>query len=113
MKTFKDVLKKLKISQEDFDKQTQNLSDDEIAYKQLKLIAKALNGDWIADFSNSNQRKYEPYFYYTGSAFVFHYSDCHYWNRSTRVGSRLCFKDAATATLAGKTFIDIYNKFLK
>lgn len=111
MKTFKDVLKKLKISQEDFDKSVENLSEDEIAYKQLKLIAKALNGDWVADFSNSNQRKYEPYFYYTGSAFVFH--GYYYWYQFTFVGSRLCYKDAATAILAGKTFIDIYNKFLK
>jgi|SRR5579863_6671599 len=111
MKNFKDVLKKLKISQEDFDKANSGLSDDEVAYRQLKLIAKALNGDWVADFSDGNQRKYEPYFYYSGSAFVFNCYDS--WLQFTDVGSRLCYKDAATAELAGKNFIDIYNKFLK
>lgn len=111
MKTFKQVLNTLKISQEDFDKSVQNRTEDEVAYIQLKLIAKALNGDWVADFSDSSQRKYQCYFYYNGSAFVF---NCYnFWFQLTCVGSRLCYKNAATAQLAGKNFIDIYNKFLK
>lgn len=111
MKTFKQVLNTLKISQEDFDKSVQNRTEDEVAYIQLKLIAKALNGNWVADFSDANQRKYQCYFYYNGSAFVFY--NYHYWDQSASVGSRLCYKDAKTAQLAGKNFIDIYNKFLK
>lgn len=89
----------------------EGLEDHEIAYRQLVLIAKILNGDWTPDFEDYNQYKYIPYFWKQNSSFVC--DDCHvWWASSTDVGSRLCFKDRETAVYAAKQFIDIYKIFL-
>ena len=37
---------------------------DEIAYRKLKTIAKALNEGWRPDWANSNEYKYWPWFVY-------------------------------------------------
>lgn len=79
-------------------------------FDKLTLVAKVLNEGWIADWNNTNEYKYEPYFKWTGSAFVFYGYNC--WCRFTRVGSRLCFKSSDLAIYAGKQFIDLYNKIL-
>lgn len=87
----------------------EGLEDHEIAYRQLVLIAKILNGDWIPDFENYNQYKYVPYFCVAPS---FVYSDYRGWASITCVGSRLCFKNRVTTEYAATTFIDIYRRFL-
>ena len=105
-KTFDDIVK---ASGEPF-VIPEGLEDHEIAYRQLVLIAKVLNGDWIADFENYDQYKYVPFFWKENEAFV--YVDYNVWRSTTDVGSRLCFKDRATAIYAAKQFIDIYRRFL-
>ena len=37
-------------------------SDDEIALRKLKTITRALNEGWKADWNDSNQQKWVPYF---------------------------------------------------
>lgn len=84
-----------------------------ILYKQQAVvIAKALNEGWIADYTNIDQTKYEPRFYYDSSAggFVFH--DYGRWSSATSVGSRLCFHSSKLAKYFGTQFIDIYRKYL-
>lgn len=103
MKTFEDILQGQEFK-------TDGLEDHEIAYRQLVLIAKVLNDGWVPDFENSNQYKYVPYFYKENGAFV--YNDYYIWSGYTFVGSRLCFKNKATAEYAATTFIDIYRRFL-
>jgi len=44
---------------------------DEIAYKKLKVIALALNEGTVLSFADSNQRKWYPWFEYSGSGFRF------------------------------------------
>lgn len=49
-------------------------SDDEIAYKKLKIITKALNQGWEKNWSNSNEYIYFPWFEMAkkpGSGFFF------------------------------------------
>jgi|SRR5579863_228225 len=79
-------------------------------FDQIALICNILNEGWKADWSDTSQYKYEPYFKWNGSAFVFDDFLC--WSQSASVGSRLCFKNSELATYAGKTFIHLYNKLL-
>ena len=79
--------------------------------QEAVVIAKALQEDCVADFSDSDQRKYTPY-YEVSSAGGFVYHDYASWGTDTHVGSRLCFKSRELAEYAGKQFIEIHNKYL-
>lgn len=91
----------------------ENDTEDEVAYKQAKLIAKVYNGDRVLDASNAKQYKYFPRFVITpGSGFGLSYHGYVYWRSSTRVGVRLCFVDWEDARDAGQKFTEIYSKLL-
>jgi|ERR1035437_1721844 hypothetical protein len=79
---------------------------------QIFIIAKSLNGDWKANFKNTSQYKYYPWFKDSGSGSGLSYFVCVRWRTDTACGVRLCYRDAETAEYAGKQFISIYNKFL-
>ena len=81
------------------------------AYLKLTLIARALNEGWEPDWSNSNERKYTPWFKHQ-SGFGLSYDGCVGWNAHTFVGSRLCYKSSELAVYAAKQFADIYNDYL-
>ena len=84
-----------------------------ILYKQQAVvIAKALNEGWIADYTNIDQTKYEPRFYYDSSAGGFVCSDYDFWGATTSVGSRLCFHSSELAKYFGNQFIEIHRKYL-
>jgi hypothetical protein len=88
---------------------------DEIAYRKLKTIAKALNQGWIPNFENKNEYKYWPWFVFTGGAgagFACAYTTFVPSAASTSVSALLCFKTRELAAYAGTQFIDIYNDFL-
>ncbi len=112
VKSFEDILQEAGLSKADFEKSCEGLTKDEIAYRQLKLIAKVYNGDWKADWSNSDQAKWYPWFKYNQTGFGFSRTLCGFWYSHTGVGSRLCFASSELAEDAGKKFIDIYNDFL-
>lgn len=85
-------------------------SADEIAYKQLKVIAAALNEGWKPDWTNESEEKWYPWMEYkAGSGFSLHYVYYDYTN--SRVPSRLCFKNAELAKYAATQFRDIYNEY--
>lgn len=107
---FLKVLGAAGITVEQFTESTKSDTPDEIFYKKLKLIAKHINGDWVADFTNSDQYKYTPYFYHNGTEFVFTY--VHGWYSTSNVGSRLCYKSRKDAEKAATTFIEEYRGFL-
>ncbi len=87
------------------------LSAHTVAYEKLVIVARALNGEWVADFEKQNQKKYTPWFEFVpGVGFRCRGFDV--WNASACVGSRLCYKDEATAKYAGEQFIEIYRLFL-
>ena len=88
-------------------------SDDEIAYKKLKVVVKALNEGATLDYGNKNQQKWSPWFEYAGSGFRFLDTDCGCTDTRAAGGSRLCFKTEDLARYAGTQFIDLYNQFLK
>lgn len=111
IETFEEALEHQGIDKTDFEESCKGLEKDEIAYKKVKIIAKALNNGWIPDWDNSNEYKYYPYFDMR-SGVGFSGSDYGYWNARTCVGSRLCFKSSDLATYAGKQFESIYKDFL-
>lgn len=85
-------------------------SKDEIAYKKLKIIAKALNEGWVVDWNNEKESKYFPYFDMRkrpGSGFV---GSCFYWVTYSFVSSRLTYKTSTLAAYAGKQFeVEYYD----
>lgn len=108
VKTFEDACEAISLSA--FETTSFDTPDD-IAYKKLKIISKALNEGWEPDWSNSNQYKYVPYFKHK-SGFGLAFNDCVIWDTGTDVGSRLCFKTEELAKYAAIQFADLYNDFL-
>lgn len=88
------------------------LGKSEIAFMKLKTIFKAankMNNDWKADFSDSNQHKYYPYFVWRSSGFRYYITLC--TNTLTTIGSRLCCGTSDDAEYIGKNFEDLYNDY--
>jgi hypothetical protein len=85
---------------------------DEIAYKKLKTIAKALNKGWVADYSNLDQRKWYPYFNLSPSGFARHGTHFSRFYPVTGGAARLCFKDEETARYAGEQFLKLWEDFI-
>lgn len=87
------------------------LTQDEIFYRKLKTITKALNEGWTPDWSDGDQKKWFPYFN-TSPGFAF---DDTYFSYSCPLagdGSRLCFKSKELAEYAGRQFTDLYKGFI-
>lgn len=87
-----------------------------IALNELFTIAEAWNkaDDFVPDFSNGNQDKWFPWFYYDKDAAGFVSAHTHVTPSYTvaHFGSRLCFKTANRARQFGKQFIELWNKVL-
>lgn len=110
VKTMDDVFIELGMDKEAFYKNCFGLADDEIGYREAKLIAKCLNEGWYPDWDNSSERKWRPWFYMDNPG-GFRFFGSYYVNVCTNVGSRLCFKSEELSDYAAKQFIHIYNKF--
>jgi len=86
---------------------------DEWAYRMLKVVAKALNGEWTPDWSNTSQAKWYNYFRVLPSGAGFSYSLAHNDHvEYTRLGSRLYFESQKKAQHAAKYFENLYIKYL-
>jgi len=84
---------------------------DEIAYKKLKVIIRAINQGWKPDFKNTDQKKYYPYFDLS-SVFRFGDTYSYYYHSGTLDGVRLCFESQEKAEYMGKTFVKLYEEYL-
>ena len=113
IKTFADVLKYFGIDETYFNEQNEDLESDEVAYRKVKLIVKALNEGWTPDWSDSDQYKYFPWFNMSSSSGA-GFSYRAYVGRASYsvVGSRLCFKNRDLAKYAGQQFESIYKEFM-
>ena len=88
-------------------------SIDEKAYRELKIITKALNGDdWEANYNDSSQKKWSPWFSTSASGFAFRNSGFDYSHTTTLLGARLCFKSKEISDYAGNQFLQQYKSFL-
>lgn len=86
-------------------------TQDEICYRKLKTITKALNEGWTPDWKDINEKKWVPYFN-TSSDFAFAVADYRYSTPPAGYGWRLCFKSEELAEYAGRQFLDIYKQFI-
>ena len=84
-------------------------TSDEIAYKKLKIIVRALNEGWQPNWNNSGEYKHYPWFYMDPKrGFVLYYVYCNLTYSS--VGSRLCFRSEELAQYAATQFVDLYKQ---
>ena len=109
IKTFEDACEELNIDPHD----VFNSKDlpDEIAYRKLKVIIKAVNQGWTPNWNNTDQYKWSPWFKFFSSGFGFSYSDCTYDNSATDVGSRLCTDSSDKALYIAKQFKAEYQEY--
>jgi hypothetical protein len=109
IKTFEDACEELSVIPGDVT--GIGCTSDEIAYKKLKVIVKAINQGWIPDWSNSDQHKWNPWFNLS-SGFGFSYTAYYYDYSNSSVGSRLCFESEEKARYTANQFLDLYKRFL-
>jgi hypothetical protein len=112
IKTFEDACEVLGITNDSckpiFDEEE---DPDEIAYKKLKVIARAINGDWEPNWDDISQQKWFPWFNLS-SGFGFDLSNFISTYMGTYAGSRLCFSSKEMSDYAGKQFLELYKEFL-
>jgi hypothetical protein len=108
IKTFQDVLDAAGLCT--FPKRSDE-SDDEYAYRQVKLIVKVLNEGWTPNWKDDNQTKYYPWFYMDKAGSGFSCDVCDFARSCSSVGSRLCFKSSELAKYAAEQFAPIYKEF--
>jgi len=92
IKTFEDACRKIRVTPAlpTLLNGCQELMKATIAAYKLMVIFQAINDGWIPDWSNTNQAKWNPWFWVLPSGSGFSYSLTHYLYVSTYAGSRLC-----------------------
>lgn len=77
------------------------------------VIIKALNEEWVPDWSDSSQYKYFAWFKMGSSSGVgFSCGDYVFWSSNSAVGSRLALKSSSLAKYAGTQFTGIFKDFM-
>lgn len=111
--TYEDACLELGIEPVDDDELSKlGFTKDEIAYRKLKTISKALNEGWEPDWKNSYKGKYFAWFCYDKILARFKQTDsCNVCYVGSEYGSHLCFKNSVLASYAAKQFEDLYNDF--
>lgn len=113
IKSFEDACSELSLDPNNCIPNVENCVPEDqgptIAFLKLSIIARALNEGWKANWNDSSEYKYFPWFKYDRSAsgFVYSYADCTY--TYTYFGARLCFKSSELAEYAGEQFTQLYN----
>jgi hypothetical protein len=105
VKTFNDACKVLDIDPDGIVDESEE--SDEIAYKKLKVIVRALNEGWEANWDDGNQRKWYPWWYMNQPGFRL--DDVGYADAYSHVGSRLVFKTEELAKHAADYFSGLYS----
>jgi len=122
LKTFEDACKVLghdpKKIIPDFSCYPEQHRKSMIAHSKLVIIVQAANQianggkQWIPDFTNFKEYKYEAWFYLeeNGSS-GFRFLDYDGWNAGSVVGSRLCFISREVCEYVANQFIDLYKEY--
>lgn len=87
------------------------------AYYKLIVIAQALNEGWEPDWTNEDQEKWFPWFYFDReknktAGFAYAYTDYAPPRTDAGLGSRLCFKTEALCAYAARQFEPLYEAWL-
>lgn len=81
------------------------------AYLKLRIICAALNEGWEADYSDTKQAKWFPWFYFEDGKLVYANSNRTRTHSYACIGMRLAYKTRELAEYAGKQFIEEYQAF--
>lgn len=87
-------------------------SPDLKAYMKLRIICTALNEGWVADYRNSNQEKWFPWFHFEDGGLVYACAVNAGSVSFSYIGVRLAYKTRELAEYAGKQFIKEYQNYL-
>lgn len=113
VKTYEDACYELgEITVDVDDMLSKGFTMDEISYRKLKTIVRALNEGWVADFKDSDQAKWYPWFRMLSAGSGYVYTNYSPSLTTTYFGSRLCVKSVSLAEYLGKQFYALYNEFL-
>ncbi len=110
IKTYKEVCKKLKIkelTEKDF-KQFGEDSKKMLAFHKIKNLERVFNEKWVANWSNTSQYRYYPYFYYKNGSLVDGSVVGCCSDPDRFYGGVAFYKDSKTAVFVGEHFKDIY-----
>lgn len=107
VKTFKEACDVLDIDPDDVIHSADDADDQ--AYKQLKVIARALNEGWEPNWNDGNQRKWYPWFYMNQPGFRL--CGVGYGSAAPHVVSRLVFKTEELARYAATQFLGLYSSY--
>ena len=110
VKTFEGAC--AEVGEDPHDEKFSDGEPDELAYRKLKVIAKALNNGWVPDWNNGNQSKWYPWFYMDSPGFRFRVSSYAAAYAVAGAGSRLRFASEALSTYAGKQFLDLFRDYM-
>ncbi len=114
LKTVEDCINKLSEKDEEVIQlrkleSVKGLSEHILNNQIAIVIVKALNDGWVANWDNSDEYKYYPWFY-LGKNFRHYF--CNDWVTCSFTSSRLCLKNEKLAIYAGNQFTEIYKKFM-
>ena len=113
IKTFEDAMEETgRKGVPDFSDLPKDMRRHFIALYKMEVITEALNEGWKADWDNSDENKYYPYFIMSPSSFAFGGSDCACAWADAGCGSRLCLKSEKLSNYCGKQFIDLWKQFI-
>ncbi len=117
IKTFEDAMNETgRPNVPDFSNLPEDMRRYFAALYAMTVIAEALNEGWKADWSDSDQCKYFPWFWWDNSLspsrFAFRGTAYRHSSASAGDCSRLCFKTRAIAQYCGQQFIEIWNDIL-
>jgi len=113
IKTYKDACDELgEKPMNEIELRSLGFTEDELNYRKLKTITKALNEDWQADWKDGNQNKWYPYFNGSSGGFVFGGADYRSSGADAGRAARLCLSSDELATYAGTQFTEIYKCFI-
>jgi len=109
-KAFKDACKKTGRPESiDLSSMPEDMRDQAMAQYMLMVITEAKNDGWKADWTNSDQRKWFPYFWFSPSVVRFCNSTGNYSNANAGRAARLCLKDEATSDALGTELTELYE----
>lgn len=75
----------------------------------LQLVVAVLNEGWTPNWDDSQERKWEPWFYLDNPS-GFRFDVASYVHTDSSVGSRLCFKTKELCEYAANQFLDLYKE---
>ena len=114
IKTYGDVCEALgedMLNESDFKFLPKERRKKACSQARLQQIETLFNGDWKADWKNSSQYKYYPYFNSAGHGGLV-FADAHSYYSGSFDAQAAFYKDRETAEYCGKIFIKEYENLM-